>query len=187
MKKCLNCGTEFEGQFCPECGSKWQEEKICPNCGSKLEANVKFCNNCGYDFNVKPVQIQQVATGSAYQAPAKVSSVKLSIIASVIIALVLVMIIIWAVISSSSSGINGIYYEQLSNGQLDKNSFIELKSGKWSDNDDASGTYKKDGDKYIFYVEFFGSNEELTSGTIEDGVLTLNMGGVKQKYVKEDK
>ncbi len=24
MHKCTNCGTEFEGKFCPECGTKWE-------------------------------------------------------------------------------------------------------------------------------------------------------------------
>ena len=23
--KCKQCGTEFTGKFCPECGAKWQE------------------------------------------------------------------------------------------------------------------------------------------------------------------
>ena len=25
MHKCTKCGTEFEGKFCPECGTKWVE------------------------------------------------------------------------------------------------------------------------------------------------------------------
>lgn len=50
MNKCTNCGTEFEGKFCPECGAKWQEEKICPRCGATLKSSVKFCNECGYAF-----------------------------------------------------------------------------------------------------------------------------------------
>ncbi len=56
MKKCFNCGKEFEGKFCPECGTKW-EEKICPNCGTKLNDLVKYCNECGCflgDNQVKP-------------------------------------------------------------------------------------------------------------------------------------
>lgn len=56
MHKCMNCGTEFEGKFCPECGTPWQEEKTCPQCGAKLSGSAKFCNECGYSFlgNAEP-------------------------------------------------------------------------------------------------------------------------------------
>ncbi len=47
MHKCTTCGTEFEGKFCPECGTKWEEKRICPQCGSVLPANAKFCSECG--------------------------------------------------------------------------------------------------------------------------------------------
>lgn len=50
MHKCFKCGTEFEGNFCPECGEKYQEEKICPKCGAKAKGNAKFCSSCGYSF-----------------------------------------------------------------------------------------------------------------------------------------
>ena len=48
--KCLKCGNEFEGNFCPECGERYQEDKVCPKCGTTLKGNVKFCTNCGYSF-----------------------------------------------------------------------------------------------------------------------------------------
>lgn len=50
MHKCVRCGTEFEGSFCPECGAKWEDEKICPNCGAQLKTETKFCPQCGYSF-----------------------------------------------------------------------------------------------------------------------------------------
>ncbi len=50
MNKCAKCGTEFEGNFCPECGTPSQAPKKCPKCGAELKENIKFCNNCGYDF-----------------------------------------------------------------------------------------------------------------------------------------
>lgn len=34
MNKCINCGTEFEGNFCPECGESVLKTKICPKCGA---------------------------------------------------------------------------------------------------------------------------------------------------------
>lgn len=48
--KCPHCGTEFQGNFCPECGAPRSEGRACPKCGAALSANAKFCNQCGYSF-----------------------------------------------------------------------------------------------------------------------------------------
>lgn len=61
MHKCSNCGQEFEGKFCPNCGAKSEEEKICPNCGAKLAGSTRFCNECGYAF-VKTNNCEVAAT-----------------------------------------------------------------------------------------------------------------------------
>lgn len=37
--KCVNCGTEYEGKFCPECGTKTQESAPTP---STTEQQVNF-------------------------------------------------------------------------------------------------------------------------------------------------
>lgn len=50
MHKCKNCGKEYEGNFCPECGTPCEEGKICPECGAKCDSEAKFCNTCGYNF-----------------------------------------------------------------------------------------------------------------------------------------
>lgn len=50
MHRCIKCNTEFEGKFCPECGTKRQEEKTCPQCGANLNGGVRFCNECGHSF-----------------------------------------------------------------------------------------------------------------------------------------
>lgn len=55
--KCQQCGTEFNGNFCPNCGASYDNTKICPHCGAKLALTAKFCNNCG-----KPLQEQALAT-----------------------------------------------------------------------------------------------------------------------------
>ncbi len=70
--KCFRCGTEFEGNFCPECGTKWEEGKTCPQCGAALPGNAKFCNECGYSF-LKPAPSSQVPAGSAPTTPARAS------------------------------------------------------------------------------------------------------------------
>ncbi len=53
MHKCFNCGKEFEGNFCPNCGEKYAEEKKCPKCGKILPGEARFCNDCGYSFSKK--------------------------------------------------------------------------------------------------------------------------------------
>lgn len=49
---CQNCGTEYEGNFCPNCGSKGDELQFsrCPNCGAERLNNAAFCGVCGYNF-----------------------------------------------------------------------------------------------------------------------------------------
>lgn len=51
MNKCSKCNAEFEGAFCPQCGTKCDAEKICPECKAVVLGSVKFCNYCGYDFS----------------------------------------------------------------------------------------------------------------------------------------
>lgn len=53
MHKCQNCGKEYEGNFCPDCGTKCEEDKTCPDCGATCSGSAKFCNNCGYNFTEK--------------------------------------------------------------------------------------------------------------------------------------
>lgn len=50
MNKCCNCGAEFEGLFCPRCGTKFEKEKVCPNCQAVVDGSVKFCNYCRHSF-----------------------------------------------------------------------------------------------------------------------------------------
>ncbi len=60
---CKNCGKEFDGKFCPECGTKLeevgQELTQCPQCGSERIDNGKFCINCGYNY-LKPTQYEEL-------------------------------------------------------------------------------------------------------------------------------
>lgn len=45
MNKCLNCQTEFDGNFCPKCGQRKNTDTICPKCGAFYIGN--FCPRCG--------------------------------------------------------------------------------------------------------------------------------------------
>ena len=69
MNKCKNCGSEFEGQTCPECGTIAENMFFCPNCGSKLEGNVKFCNHCGQKIlEQQPAQTGRLDDSESAQA-----------------------------------------------------------------------------------------------------------------------
>lgn len=62
---CKHCGTEFEGNFCPNCGTRAQtEETACPVCGAPHKAGERFCSGCGYQFE-QPVQ--QPAVSQPYE------------------------------------------------------------------------------------------------------------------------
>lgn len=66
---CKNCGTEFEGNFCPKCGTKRDEGFTCPYCGAALDTSAKFCNACGKSLtapqSVQPTPPPQSAQPSA--------------------------------------------------------------------------------------------------------------------------
>lgn len=69
MHKCTNCGAEFEGNFCPECGESVSKTKVCPACGAECASGAKFCSICGYSF----------AKGEPAKQPAKAVAAKAKI------------------------------------------------------------------------------------------------------------
>ena len=44
---CPNCKQEFDGKFCPECGTRLIEktQRVCPKCNIEVDSN--FCPECG--------------------------------------------------------------------------------------------------------------------------------------------
>ncbi len=45
--KCDHCGREFEGAFCPNCGTAAASAEVCPACGEPCAAGDSFCSKCG--------------------------------------------------------------------------------------------------------------------------------------------
>lgn len=62
VHKCNNCGTEFEGNFCYECGQKWTDDIVCPQCGIRLTGAEKYCSECGQSIDE---QASSTASGSS--------------------------------------------------------------------------------------------------------------------------
>ena len=84
------------------------------------------------------------------------------------------------------TGKGEIYY-LYENGEFNKSNFIQLKDGKWSDDDNENGTYVVSGTSITIYVEMMGEKEEYAKGTLKDGVLTLTIMGTEITYCKEGK
>ncbi|MCM1289952.1 MAG: zinc ribbon domain-containing protein [Corallococcus sp.] len=72
MNECKQCGTHFDGNFCPQCGAKFQVNKTCPVCNAQVDNYAKFCNNCGYSFTADGnagAAEQFAASAEAYEQP----------------------------------------------------------------------------------------------------------------------
>ena len=63
---CPNCKQEFDGKFCPECGTKLIEktQRVCPNCNIEVES--KFCPECG--AKIVEMAVKATATGEIVAA-----------------------------------------------------------------------------------------------------------------------
>ena len=62
--QCKQCGTQFEGKFCPRCGAPAEEKmSVCPVCGKERSGEDRFCSECCYDFEKKSAAAS--ASGSA--------------------------------------------------------------------------------------------------------------------------
>lgn len=55
MIKCAKCGTELEAEqkFCFNCGTPVSKVKKCKNCGREISINMKFCPECGAEQDIK--------------------------------------------------------------------------------------------------------------------------------------
>ncbi len=100
MNKCSNCGAEFEGNFCPECGSPSDAPKTCPHCGAPLKPNAKFCSNCGHRFLQQDALAATVAQ-PAQPAPKAATGIRWQqndILHKILLYAPLVIFVLWAVL-----------------------------------------------------------------------------------------
>lgn len=99
-----------------------------------------------------------------------------------VILIIAVIAMLGIMLTSCKNSTNGIYYKEKSDGTLDESSWIELKSGgKWADDEGESGTYEISGTSITFSID----GEELFDGTIENGVMVVDMLFGASTYRKE--
>lgn len=70
--QCRVCNTEFEGNFCPNCGTAPDGMRVCPHCGSK--ASGKFCSSCGMPLSKEESIVQRYAPPEVYIPPVVVTN-----------------------------------------------------------------------------------------------------------------
>ena len=68
--QCKKCGAQYEGNFCPQCGTPAEEKmRVCPVCGKERGEDERFCKGCGYDFGrEKPAESAEAETPAAAAA-----------------------------------------------------------------------------------------------------------------------
>ena len=68
--QCKKCGAQYEGNFCPQCGTPAEEKmRACPVCGKERGEDERFCKGCGYDFGREtPAESAEAETSAAAAA-----------------------------------------------------------------------------------------------------------------------
>ncbi len=185
MKKCLKCGTQYEGNVCPNCGSVGEGRKRCPHCGAIIASASKFCNGCGYSFENNSVPAPTNPAPAKQQSAAVVwaKKHKVAIIISSIV-LVVAIVLLSLIPTFIKASVNGTYYAyNAREDKLDAESYITLNTGKWSDSEGLGGTYKVKGKTVTLIVDMFGEKVEFASATVDNGMLSYEIMGEKTVYL----
>ena len=198
MHKCFKCGAEFEGNFCPECGTQWQENKQCPNCGATLAGGAKFCNNCGYSFVGKK---EPSKVGAFFKKVWLWIKRHAKVVIPTACALIVVIVVCSLIPTFILMGVNGTYYGYTfdENGKMvfNEKNFVTLSTGKWTDSDGNEGTYSRSGSSVTLkyhdqaaedFGDMFGEEvptEVELAATVENGLLIISNGVREEIYAKQ--
>ena len=85
---------------------------------------------------------------------------------------------------NGGTSVKGTYYLYMYD-TLDKTQFITLDDKTWTDDEGETGEYSLSGNSITLYAELLDEKEEFASGTVKDGVLTLDIMGVHLVYCQE--
>ena len=164
--KCEKCGTEFEGNFCPNCGTPSEAGKnICPRCGQARSGADRFCKNCGYDFHQSEKSLKTSAA-TAGGVAAAIKRVPKKVWIRIAIALAVVAVLLAVLIPTISHFTNKFrigVVEQIAIGDS-KERVIELLGEPYNYNAD-SATFEYYSDNYLKLLE---ENDSFNPDDIED-------------------
>lgn len=97
-------------------------------------------------------------------------------------AVITIAVVLPVTVTLPGGGLDGTYYAYRSE-TYDENNYIIISGNTWKDDDGMSGTLQRNGDSLSFTYDFFGSTEELYSGTyISEGVIQLKVSAVSTVY-----
>lgn len=68
--RCAKCGQEFEGNFCPNCGTPVPRQEHCPQCGKPRAEGERFCSACGHKYETAPASAAEPTEKAAAAAAA---------------------------------------------------------------------------------------------------------------------
>lgn len=172
---CKQCGAQFEGNFCPKCGTPAQEEMtVCPKCGQGRADGDRYCSKCGYDFTPplkKRTAIACTKTVTALKAvsskvcaAAKKIPLKTWIFWSVLVIIVIVILICNAV----NNAVNRNIF------RIDKVDDIVLGNSKQTVNKVLGEPYRYQESSLTFtyyssgYLKLLEKNDNFDPDDIED-------------------
>lgn len=164
--KCEKCGTEFEGNFCPNCGTPSEAGKnICPRCGQARSGADRFCKNCGYDFHQSEKSLKTSAA-TAGGAAAAIKRVPKKVWIRIAIALAVIAVLLAVLIPTISHFTNKFrigVVEQISIGDS-KERVIELLGEPYNYDADST-TFEYYSENYLKLLE---ENDSFNPDDIED-------------------
>ena len=157
--KCSKCGKEYEGNFCPYCGTPANPDKeLCPVCGKEREEGKRYCRNCGHDFNSVNQKNKKAGAG----ALAKIKRVpKQAWILAAVLIIIIIAVVITVTILNNKFRLGVV--EQIRLGSS-KERVIDILGEPYDyDEDDSVFTYFSDN-----YRKLLEENDNFNPDDIED-------------------
>lgn len=162
--KCSKCGTEYEGNFCPKCGTAADPNcNVCPKCGQARTDNDRFCKNCGYDYqNHQANRTGNIGT-SAVAAIKRVPKKIWITIGAIIVAAAILLAILIPTISFLTNKFRVAFVDQIKIGDS-RERVLELL-GEPYEYDENSTTYEYYSDNYLALLE---ENDSFDPDSVQD-------------------
>lgn len=196
--KCSNCGTEFEGSFCPECGTKEGIDKSkeetnpdkvynkCKNCGTTYEGF--FCPECGAKTgDASPAKTSDIAGAplpGKKMRPAAASDKKTLALIIVIVCAVLAMAataVLWIVKNNNTVNSDNTSVQSTSTG---KSSISDTQTAQGNNTAANSATVSQPVQSTPSATEYV---QEQGAADVEENSQSygISLNGSAEDYLKE--